>query len=177
MSMLQYAYSLLQLRPDAEREEGLNVAVAVVQYPSTIVVRSVDPRQLAEVLRRLNVPTTRHRFFEKALQMFVKRLGRIEDCTERGLRDFASKEAGAFVLLPPHPTAPDDAKAIAARVFQMYVQPRPVGAEQGVALHDAALNLPRASPPKPVSHTTVLFAPTEPLVHNPMPQPLGASYG
>ncbi len=175
--MNRCAYSLLQLRPDPEREEGLNVAVAVVHAPNTIEVQEVSPQQLSEVLRRLNLSGAQFDSLALGLRMFVKRLRRLDDCTPEGLEAFASKEAGRFVLLPPHPTVPDDAKTIAARIFRMYVQPRPVGAEQGVALHAAPLNLLPVSHSNMVSRTMSVSATADTLVINPMPPPQGALHG
>jgi hypothetical protein len=117
-------YSLLQLRPDVSREEGLNVGIVVVRAPGEVVVRVVERGELVEVLARLGAPLGDIARSERTLTAFANRLRRLRDASASGLREFAACEAGEIELLPPHAVASGDPVAVADRLFSRLVRPR-----------------------------------------------------
>lgn len=117
-------YSLLQLRPDVSREEGLNVGIVVVRAPGEVVVRIVERGELVEVLARLGVPVGDIARSERTLTAFANRLRRLRDASAPGLREFAACEAGEIELLPPHAVASGDPAAVSDRLFSRLVRPR-----------------------------------------------------
>lgn len=116
-------YSLLQYRPDASREEGLNVGVVVVRAPDAVVVETLDSDDLRVVLQALRVPRGEWSRAERALASISARLRRLRDASAQGLREFAASEAGAIELLPPHAVATGAPVDMAPRLFTRLVRP------------------------------------------------------